>query len=393
MQVFKLLFKIARSKIGISILFLVLFLAVCFPMVKATEEQNSFEDSSLSLYVYDEDQSNASKKLIENLGKKYELVELQNDRQAILDAMYYEIVDYSLVIKKGYEERLRDLDKKDETELFQSYHMRDSFPVAMMGLYLSDYVRSVREKLALGLTFDEAVIEAEKALAKEIPVEIVPDPDSSSKDEGFTERFSIFFNMLSYMLIAVIANALCPILISLNRGEKRKRIECSRVSVSSYITQIFIGSALLVILIWLSFMASGMILYGGFYRGTKCALAIVNSFIFAMLAAMFTIFLCSFNLTTTSIGMISQISAIGMSFLGGAFFPQTMLSGKVLAVGRLFPTYWYVRANSILSGAVTGTMGDVGLCFGILLGFFLLFLILTIVVSSRHPRARRRRIA
>ena len=32
MQVFKLFFKIARSKIGIGIVYLVVFLAICFPM-------------------------------------------------------------------------------------------------------------------------------------------------------------------------------------------------------------------------------------------------------------------------------------------------------------------------------------------------------------------------
>ena len=71
MQVFKLFFKIARSKIGISLLFLAVFMTICFPMTRATREQSNFEETSLSLYIYDEDQSEASRRLIENLAATY----------------------------------------------------------------------------------------------------------------------------------------------------------------------------------------------------------------------------------------------------------------------------------------------------------------------------------
>ena len=104
MQVFKLFFKIARSKIGISLLFLGVFMAICFPMTKATRDQSNFEETSLSLYIRDEDHSEASRRLVENLTAKNEIVELPHDSQKILDAMYYEIVDYALVIREGFVE-------------------------------------------------------------------------------------------------------------------------------------------------------------------------------------------------------------------------------------------------------------------------------------------------
>ena len=75
MQVFKLFFKVARSKIGIGILYTVIFFAICFPMVNASEQKVDFEDTSLSLYVRDDDQSEASRELIRALGEKHRITE------------------------------------------------------------------------------------------------------------------------------------------------------------------------------------------------------------------------------------------------------------------------------------------------------------------------------
>lgn len=387
MQVFNLFFKIARSKIGISVLFLAVFLMICFPMVKATREQTSFEETSLSLYIYDEDHSEASRRLIENLSQNNEIVQLPHDRQTILDAMYYEIVDYALVITDGYEARLQNMEEDSSGDaLFETWHMHDSYAVAMMSLYLNDYVRSVRTRMALGLELPEAITEAEKDLAREIPVEIVANPAKEIRDENFTESFSVFFRLLAYLFIAVITNALCPILLALNSGDQQKRIACSRFSTSSVIAQTFAASAVLVGLIWLVFMAAGTILYGGMYRGVNCAYAVGNSLLYVLMTAMFAIFLCAFRPSTIAVGMISQIAGLGMSFLCGAFIPQTMLDHKVLTVAKFLPAYWYIKANDILSGAQTGTMHDVWVCFGAVAGFFLLFLILTVFVSSRRMK-------
>lgn len=390
MQVFNLFFKIARSKLGIMVLYLAVFLAICFPMVKATTKQSNFQETSVSLCIFDEDRSEASRKLIETLSAKNNIVDLAYDRQKILDAMYFEMVDYVLVIKGGYEERLvqQDEDVSDDA-LFETYHMHDSYAIAMMNLYLNDYVRTVRMKTATGLDLPEAINVAEQDLAREVPVEIVADPEKEVKDENFTENFAVFFRLLSYLFVAVITNALCPILMSLNSGDQRKRIECSQVSTSSVILQTFAGSAVLVLLIWLAFMAGGMIIYGGLYKGTNIWLAVFNSLLFALLVAMLSIFLCSFRLSTTAVGMLSQILGLGMAFLCGAFLPQSMLDAKVLAVGKILPPYWYIRANDILSGAQTGTMRDVWICFGVEAGFFLLFLVLTILLSSRFQKIKR----
>ena len=220
-------------------------------------------------------------------------------------------------------------------------------------------------------------------MEKGVEVNFLVDDEKTFVDENYTQNFAVFFQMMPYILIAVIVNVLAPILLTLNRRDPRTRIEASRVSISSYTLQIFLASAVMTVVIWLVFMLGGMLLYGGIYKGTSCLMAVLNSFIFAMIAAMFAIFLVSFNIGATVVGMISQIVGLGMAFLCGCFFPQSMLGQGVLTVAKAFPAYWYVKANDILCGRQMGTMNDVLICFGVEIGFFFILLIATIILRSR----------
>ena len=386
MQVFKLFFKVARSKAGIGLLYLVVFLLICFPMVHSTQEQTSFRESSLSIFIQDEDQTEASRMLIEKLAEKNTIIQKDMDRRDIMDALYYETVDYSLVIRKGYSDLLADTSEQARSaELFDSFHMHDSYSVAMMEMALNEYVRSVRAWIAAGSSLPEALAKVAKTQPAEAKVEIVSDQKESASVRDYPESFSVYFRMLPYLFIAVMVNVLCPILRAMNQTEQRHRIECSSIPLTGRFSQIFIGSAILVIFIWLVFMIAGMPLYGGIYRGTNCWLAVLNSLILALVAAMFAIFLASFNPSATVVGMIAQAVGLGMSFLCGAFVPQSLLGDGVLTFAKILPVYWYERANDILSGAQSGGLNDVWICFGVEAGFLVLLILLTLLKASRHP--------
>lgn len=387
MQVFKLFFKVTRSKIGIGILYTVLFFAICFPMVNASEEKIDFEDTSLNLYVRDEDQSEASKALVALLAEKHDITDKTMDQQELMDAMYYSLIDYSLVIPKGYADLLGSTDKEDlKKELFEEFHLRDSYATAMMNVFLQEYIRNTRMSVAMG---DDLMTAVQKSADREqVDVQVVQDPEEEMFDENFTTKFAWFFRLLLYILIAVIMSMLGPILITMNGEEQRKRIVCSKTSVSSYVTQVFFGSALLVLIAWAVFLAGGALLYGGMYTGLNSWMAVLNSFIFALFVSMFTIFISTFRPSNTVMSMVAQVMGLGMAFLCGGFMPQTMLGEGVQKVVQILPGYWYERANDLLCGDQRGTMGDVWICFAVQGGFILLFLILTIIKSSKRSSVK-----
>ncbi len=387
MQVFKLFFKVTRSKIGIGILYTVIFFAICFPMVNASEEKIDFQDTSLNIYVQDEDQSEASKALLQTLKEKHNVREELTDKQTLMDAMYYSMIDYSLVIPKGFEENLASTDKAVlEKEPLEEFHLRDSYSTAMMSVFLQEFIRNTRVAVAMG---DDVMTAVKKSIDRPVvDIEMVQDPTDEMYDENFTTKFAWFFRLLMYIMIAVIMSMLGPILITLNGEDQKKRIECSRTKVSSYVTQIFIASAVLVLVVWVIFLAGGAAMYGGVYKGTSSWMAVLNSFIFALFVAMFTIFISTFRPPDVVMSMVAQVMGLGMAFLCGGFMPQTMLGEGVQTVTKILPGFWYERANDLLCGDQKGTMGDVWICFAVQGGFILLFLILTIINSSRHPKVK-----
>lgn len=390
MQVFKLFFKVARSKLWIGILYTAIFFAICFPMVNASEQKVNFEDTSLSLYVRDDDQTEASRALVSALAEKHRITEEPMDQQKLMDAMYYSMIDYSLVIKKGYAENLGSIGSEAlKQDLLEEFHLRDSYAAAMMNVYLNEYIRNTRVAVAMGDDLMTAVRKsAERAV---IDVEIVQDPKDEVYDKNFTPKFAWFFRLLMYIMVAVIMSMLGPILLSLNREDQRKRIECSPLKPSTYVTQVFLGSAILVAIIWLIFVLGGAALYGGMYTGTNSWMAVLNSLIFALFVAMFTIFVSTFQPSSTVMSMIAQALGLGMAFLCGGFVPQTMLGEGVRTVAKVLPGFWYERANDILCRDQMGTMGDVWICFAVQGGFILLFLILTISRSSVHAKVKSRK--
>ena len=218
------------------------------------------------------------------------------------------------------------------------------------------------------------------------------------RDEGYREENSVPFRFLPYVLISVLINVLCPILLVMKKKDQRYRINCSSMKTSSFSGQLFAGSALLVAGIWVVLMIAVMVIYGGFFRGVNCWLAVANSFVFMLISAALALVVSSFGPAENVVSMITQCIGLGMSFLCGVFVPQSMLGDGVLAAAKFLPAYWYERANDILAGSQEGTMGDVGMCFLIQGGFLVVLILVAGLLIRQRPassgiRVRRARSA
>ena len=106
MQVFKTFLKVLRKHLGIAALYVVLFMAVGAAMTLMDDSRQMFEQTRLDICVFDEDGTPESKALCALIGQKHDLVTLEKNDDVILDALYYERVNYVLTIKRGYGEKL-----------------------------------------------------------------------------------------------------------------------------------------------------------------------------------------------------------------------------------------------------------------------------------------------
>ena len=379
MQVFKTFFKVLKKRKASIIIYSAVFLAFSFILATNSDTNKEFKESKLNIMVIDEDNSAASKSLTEVIGKKHDIREKADSEEDMAEMLYWQTVDYVLVIKEGYSDKLTS----GGEDLFGEYHVRENYSTAYMTTVLGQYVKTARAYLAAGKTLDEALAASAEAVGKDTGITYLTDKAEGSED--YSKDFSVYFQYMPYILLSVFMSVLGAVLTSMNKKDIRYRTECSGASPRNITLQIFGGSAVLVVGLWLFYMIAGIFLYGGIYQGNAW-LAVLNSFVFTITAASLAVFLSSLGLEENVFTAITIVTSLGMSFLCGIFVPLSILGEGVVAVGRFLPAYWYIRANDMLNGREALDGAKYAGCLAIQLGFAIAFILLTMVVS----RSRRR---
>lgn len=376
MQVFKAMFKVMRSRLPSALIYIVCFFAISAIIANASTKENKFEASRLNVCIFDEDDTAESHALADFIKKSNDIVEIENDRDIIIDSIYYKRIDYALIINKGYAEKIK---AGDTADLFGSYHLSDSFSVVYMGQVLDEYVNSVKAYLSMGKTFDEAVASAEVALSQNAEVNMFRADNAGNSH--FSVDFAGYFQYMPYILVSIIISVVSLVLVTMNKKDIRYRTSCSCLKESSYTFQLFLGSFLFVFVIWLLFMIGGMILNKEVYTG-RAWYAVLNSFIFAMVVGTMAVLVASFEPKDNVLNLITQVLGLGMSFFCGIFIPVEVLSDKVLSVARFLPAYWYVRANNMIADITQFSLNEVVQCYLIQLGFAAAMVIITLLVRK-----------
>lgn len=378
MQVYKAFLKVARKKSKSLLIYVIVFLAISVAYSLSDMGDNVFTDTQLRVCIFDDDDTEESRALTDYVYSRHIRSEVGRDHDPITDALYYGAIsgtDCVFVINKGYSEALAD-GKTDD--LFTFYTMHDSYQETMMQTQLGEYIRSVTAYTAAGEELSEAIKLTEEAVSERTEVAITA-PETG--DPEYSQMFSVYFLYMAYILLAVMMNTLCPVLITMNRKEIRYRTNCSSIRPLSGSLQIFAGSLTLVAVIWIVFMAAGAVMNGGIYHG-KAWIAVLNSFIFSLVAASIALFASSFQLNKNMVNLFAQIVSLGLSFLSGVFVEQSLLGDGVISVARLFPAYWYVKANNMLSGLDNSAYDSTEIvrCIMIEAAYALALFVLTILI-------------
>ena len=373
MQVFKLYFKVLRKNLMTPLIFIIVFVSISIPMSKAASADKAFKDTSLKIVVFDEDGSEESKALTEFIGRKHKITELENDKNKILQALYFESVDYVLIINDGYGKKLTT---GETSGMFSTYHMHDSYSTVMMTQLLDSYVGSVRAYMAGGMDASDAEQNAADAVFSEAEVTIARDKAS----EDFGASVSSYFRYLAYILVSVIISALCPVLLKLSKKEFRFRTNCSCIRSSSYSLQIIAGSVVFIMFVWGLMMIVSLTQNGGIFRGNAW-FAVLNSFIYTLVCTGFALVICSFEPSDTVVNLMTQVIGLGSSFLCGVFVPLSLLSDSVIAAAKFLPAYWYVKVIEMLKGTEAFDGKRLAMYMLIESGFAIALMLIALVVN------------
>ena len=198
-----------------------------------------------------------------------------------------------------------------------------------------------------------------------------------------------FFQYLPYVTLMILMCGLSPVLMTFHEKKIDARIHCSALANIRISSQLGLACFAYVFFIWIVFLVVAFALTGpSQFFSAAGLMCILNSGVFMLIATAIALLLGSFNLDMNIVNMVSNILALGMSFLCGIFVPQSILGDKVLAIGRFLPAYWNVRVINMLSPFSDDTlsMPTYWMCIGIQLLFFAA--LFSVYLAVEHRKAR-----
>ncbi len=363
MQVYKVFFQILDKQKGLIIMYISIFLSICFAVSSQSVENNeekTFSSQSYKLAIFDADKTELSQGLTAYLSQENEIVEIADGKESIQDELYNRNVNCVLRIPQGFME---------EEKKIEYYSIPGTIGGETIQNLTNRYISITKSYVAGGYSITEAVQTAKKVAEEKVKIELTEEENSTSFSKSY-----YFFSYIPYVMFSICIIAIAPILIVFHRKEVRERVQCSAYTNYRTNMELFagtvtagVGLCLLIFLMILSAVGVEVLSFKGF-------LNTLNMITFLIVSLGATFLLGQMVKNRNVLSMVSNVVALGMSFLSGIFVPLELLGDSVIAVARFLPSYWYIVAarhidhyeTAVSHGELWGAMG-IELLFGIAL--------------------------
>ncbi len=381
MTAFSSYLKILKKNIGGVIIYVALFMVITmlFSSFGKDTVDPSFTMKKLNIAVIDRDNTELSKGFKDYIGSIHNIVDIEDKMETLQDNLFYRNISYILIIPKGYEAKLS---QGNLDHLVENVKVPNSFEGIFADQQVDQYLKTVSSYLKAGYEPMKALTLSIESLKKATEVTMLNANSETTQQQ--TDIMFFFFQYMAFVLISIILIGLCPILLVFNQTDLKKRIDVSSLSLKVKNRQLILFSLFFSIAIWLAFVVLSIIMNGTKLLTTAGLLCMINSFIFTLVCLSITYLASLLIKSKNAISIISNVVGLGMSFICGVFVPQSIMSEQVLSASRVLPAYWYMHAHNIIANYTGSTtqLKTIIADFGILFGFALAILAISLVVSK-----------
>lgn len=380
MTVFKTFLKILNKNKFIIILYTVFLIGFGGFNMQTSDNSTNFVASKPDIMIvnYDEEKG-ITKDLIKYITDNSNIIELNNNEEAINDGLFYRDVNYVIYIPENYSEDFMD-GKNPEINIKSTGDYKSSFAEMLLSRYIkvaNIYQKSIDNE-------DELISKINETLSKESEVEITSKLDT----DGFAKA-TFYYNFASYSILACLVYVICLVLSSFKDIKIQKRTIISSTDYRKLNRQLLLSNSLFSIILWGVYVALSFVLIGDVMFSNQGIIYLINSFIFTMCATTIALFIGNLVSNKNAINGIVNVIALGSSFLCGAFVPMEWLPDGVLKIAHILPSYYYISSNESLKTLEVfnlETMQPIITNMIVILGFSILFIILTNIVSKRKQK-------
>ena len=380
MIVFKTFLKILDKNKFIIILYTIFLIGFGGFNMQTSDNSTNFVASKPDIMIvnYDEEKG-ITKDLIKYITDNSNIIELNNNEEAINDGLFYRDENYVIYIPENYSEDFMD-GKNPEINIKSTGDYQSSFAEMLLSRYIkvaNIYQKSIKNE-------DELTSKINETLSKQSEVEI-----TSKLDTDSLAKATFYYNFASYSILACLVYVICLVLSSFKDIKIQKRTIISSTDYKTLNRQLLLSNSLFSMTLWGLYVALSFILIGNTMLSNHGIIYLINSFIFTMCATTIALFLGNLVSNKNAINGIVNVIALGSSFLCGAFVPMEWLPDGVLKIAHLLPSYYYISSNETLKKIEVfnlETMIPIIINMIIVFGFSIVFIILTNIVSKRKQK-------
>lgn len=379
MIVFSTFWRIVKKYKGTILLYTVMLIMFGGINLTSNSTNDMFTPTKPNIFIVNKDSNmGLTKNLINYLKKNTNVVSLEDDEEKINDALFYRDISYVIYIPKNYSKDV--LDKKDVTIDIKSSKDYTSSLTEMM---LDKYLNVQSNLVNITNNQDELVNMINNTL--DVNSEVVV---SSKLDNSYLNRVSRYFNFGSYSLLAVIIFIVTLVINSFKENTINKRIIVSSINYKKHNSLLMLSSFVYSLIVWVLFSLLSVILLGKDMISLRGILYFVNTFMFVMPTLSFGILISTLVNNKDSIGGIVNVVSLGSAFLCGAFIPTEYLPKIVLSIAHVFPAYYFIDSNNLLSSMEIINFSNL---IPVFINYFVLiiFMLIFIVVNNYVLKKKR----
>lgn len=370
MRIFKLCGKVMWATRLTILIYIVIFMALSVIMSFTASKEPSYQTYSTEkteVAFIAEESTPLTEGLRTALSANANFVDVKDTPASLADALYYREVSYIIRVPAGF----TDAFLKGENPRISCTSVPGSASGAYIGEKLRLWLNTASLYVKTGAVTDAGELaERMNSAARETASITISDGAKSVSDYSF---LAYYFKYLAYIVTAVLISIIAVLMQVFNNKDLRRRTFCSPITARQYNTQFILAGMAFSAGFWLIMMICGALFdMKGFFRATTLLLAL-NSLVYTLMAAALGFMIGTLATSREQVGALSNMFALGFSFIGGIFVPLEFLGNGVLTVARFTPSYWYVKANDVISSAkdigsvdITTARNDmlVILCFG-----------------------------
>lgn len=342
MQVYKLFFQVLRKQKGQIIMYLVIFLSVTLAAASQGEKtgESTFSPTTYKFAVMDADNSEISRALITYLEQGNEKVHIEDKKEVIQDEIYNRSISCVLRIPSGFFESYLSGSENKKMEVIgvPGTIYKESFEQM-----ITQYMILVRGYIGGGFSVKEALAKAGKADEKTVDVNVLETGGKTTHSYVY-----YFFAYVPYILLCLCIVGISPVLVVLHKPQIRERIQCSSYSFAKTNRETILGTLSAGLLFGILYLVCAVIGARERVFTVQGGLHCLNLLAFLMVALGIVFLIGQVMKKAETVSMVSNVIALGMSFLSGVFVPIEFLGDGIIKVAHFLPAYWYIMGARLI---------------------------------------------